>query len=108
MVVAEIGDFRRFPTPSHLMAYVGLVRSEYSSGNRRRQGEITKAGNGLVRRVLIEAAWTYRYPARQSYPIRRRSNICRGRSVRRPGRHKSGSAAACAIRANAASTTTPC
>lgn len=74
MVVAEIGDFRRFPTASHLMAYVGLVPSEHSSGDRRRQREITKAGNGLVRRVLIEAAWTHRYPARQSYRIRNRSN----------------------------------
>ena len=57
MVVAELGDFRRFATPGHLMAYVGLVPSEYSSGDRRRRGEITKAGNGLVRRVLVEAAW---------------------------------------------------
>jgi len=105
MVVAEIGDFRRFPTPAHLMAYVGLVPSEYSSGERRRRGEITKAGNRLVRRVLVEAAWTYRYPARQSYPIRQRSNhlpepirdkawkaqvrLCRRmRELRRRGKHR--------------------
>jgi len=73
MVVAEIGDFHRFPTARHLMAYVGLVPSEYSSGDRRKRGEITKAGNGLVRRVLVEAAWTYRFPARQSHLIRQRS-----------------------------------
>jgi transposase len=73
IVVAEIGDFRRFPTASHLMAYVGLVPSEYSSGERQKRGEITKAGNGVVRRALVEAAWTYRFPARQSYPIRSRS-----------------------------------
>ena len=73
MVVAEIGDFSRFPSPRHLMAYVGLVPSEYSSGARRKRGGLTKAGNGVVRRVLVEAAWTYRFPARQSYAIRRRS-----------------------------------
>ncbi len=73
MVAAEIGDFRRFPTAGHLMAYVGLVPSEHSSGERRKRGEITKAGNGVVRRVLVEAAWTYRYPARQSHRIRSRS-----------------------------------
>ncbi len=73
MVVAEIGDFRRFPTAGHLMAYVGLVPSEHSSGERRKRGEITKAGNGMVRRVLVEAAWSYRFPARQTYKIRSRS-----------------------------------
>tara|TARA_Y100001934_G_C12275581_1_gene737190 strand:- start:7 stop:318 length:312 start_codon:yes stop_codon:yes gene_type:complete len=45
LVVPEIGDFRRFPTPDHLMAYVGLVPSENSSGDRRRRGEINKAGD---------------------------------------------------------------
>jgi len=48
------------------MAYLGLVPSEASSGSKRRQGGITKAGNGAARRVLIEAAWTYRFPARIS------------------------------------------
>ncbi len=74
MMVAEIGDFDRFPSPRHLMAYVGLVPSEYSSGERRARGAITKAGNGLVRRVLVEAAWTYRFPARRSHAIRQRSD----------------------------------
>ena len=73
MVVAEIGDFRRFHTAGHLMAYVGLVPSEHSSGARRKRGEITKSGNAMVRRVLVEAAWSYRHPARQSYRIRNRS-----------------------------------
>ncbi len=73
MVAAEIGDFQRFPTAGHLMAYVGLVPSEYSSGDRRKRGKITKSGNAMVRRVLVEAAWTYRHPARQSSPIRARS-----------------------------------
>jgi transposase len=48
------------------MAYLGLVPSEQSSGQRRRQGGITKAGNGAARRLLIEAAWCYRFPARVS------------------------------------------
>ena len=48
------------------MAYLGLVPSEHSSGGTRRQGGITKAGNGAARRMLIEAAWSYRFPARIS------------------------------------------
>jgi len=48
------------------MAYLGLVPSEHSSGSKRRQGGITKAGNGAARRMLIEAAWSYRFPARIS------------------------------------------
>ena len=57
-VVAEVGDLRRFQ-PRRLMAFLGLVPSEYSSGERRRQGAITKSGNAHVRRVLCEAAWAY-------------------------------------------------
>jgi transposase len=65
-VVAEVGDFRRFANPRQLMAYLGLVPSEHSSGGSIRRGAITKAGNVLARRVLIEGAWTYRMPARVS------------------------------------------
>jgi len=65
-VVAEVGDFRRFATPRQLMAYLGLVPSEHSSGSTIRRGGITKAGNALARRVLIEGAWTYRMSARVS------------------------------------------
>jgi transposase len=65
-LVAELGDITRFANPRQLMAYLGLVPSEHSSGNRRRLGSITKAGNGAARRMLIEAAWTYRFPARIS------------------------------------------
>jgi transposase len=65
-VVAEVGDFRRFANPRQLMAYLGLVPSEHSSGGSIRRGGITKAGNALARRVLIEGAWTYRMPARVS------------------------------------------
>ena len=65
-LVAELGDITRFANPRQLMAYVGLVPSEHSSGRSRRQGGITKAGNHTARRVLIEAAWSYRFPARIS------------------------------------------
>jgi transposase len=71
-VVAELGDLTRFDTPRQLAAYVGLIPSEYSSGHARRQGGITKAGNGRARRVLIEAAWAYRYPAKVSLHIQQR------------------------------------
>jgi transposase len=67
--VAEIGDVRRFETPRQLMAYLGLVPSERSTGEQVRRGNITKAGNPRARRVLIEGAWTYRYPARLSRPL---------------------------------------
>ena len=58
-LVAEIGDFRRFDHPRELMAYLGLVPSEYSSGPSVRRGAITKAGNPHARRLLAEAAWAY-------------------------------------------------
>ncbi|KQW85192.1 MULTISPECIES: IS110 family transposase [unclassified Ensifer] len=65
-MIAELGDLSRFTNPRQLMAYLGLVPSEHSSGATRRQGGITKAGNGTARRMLIEAAWSYRFPARVS------------------------------------------
>ena len=74
-VVAEVGDFRRFANARQLMAYLGLVPSEHSSGNRIRRGGITKAGNVLARRVLIEGAWTYRMPARISRKLHDRNEI---------------------------------
>jgi transposase len=60
-LIAELGDFRRFGTPRQLMAYVGLVPREYSSGGKERRGGITKTGNAHVRRLLVEAAWHYRH-----------------------------------------------
>jgi len=63
-LVAELGDLTRFASPRQLMAYLGLVPSEDSSGQRRHQGSITKAGNAYARRALVEAAWAYRHPAR--------------------------------------------
>jgi transposase len=71
-VVAELGDLTRFDNPRQLAAFVGLTPSEYSSGERRRQGGITKTGNPRARRVLIEGAWAYRYPAKISAHIQRR------------------------------------
>lgn len=71
-VVAELGDLTRFDHPRQLAAFVGLVPSEYSSGSARRQGGITKAGNGRARRVLVEAAWAYRHPAKVSLHIQQR------------------------------------
>ena len=69
---AEVGDVRRFDTPRQLMAYLGLVPSESSTGEQVRRGGITKAGNRRVRRVLIEGAWTYRFPARKSRKLEER------------------------------------
>jgi transposase len=69
---AEVGDVRRFDTPRQLMAYLGLVPSEKSTGEQVRRGGITKAGNRRVRRVLIEGAWTYRFPARLSRALEER------------------------------------
>lgn len=65
-VVAETGDLSRFQNPRELMGYLGLVPSESSTGNKANRGGITKAGNGRARHMLVEAAWSYRYPPRVS------------------------------------------
>jgi transposase len=65
-MVAEIGDLTRVDTPRELMKFLGLIPSEYTSAERRRQGAITKAGNTQARRALVEGAWAYRYPAKVS------------------------------------------
>ena len=70
--VAEVGDLKRFKNPTELMSYLGLVPSEHSSGEKTRRGSITKSGNGHVRRVLVEAAWAYRLPARVSRVLLKR------------------------------------
>lgn len=72
-VMAELGDITRFDSPRQLMAYLGLVPSEYSSGKSTRRGGITKTGNGHVRKVLTEAAWCYRFPARKTAHLQRRA-----------------------------------
>jgi transposase len=71
-LVAELHDFRRFRSARSLMAYLGLVPSERSSGEQRRQGSITRAGNHHVRRLLVEAAWHHRHRPVPSQPLRRR------------------------------------
>jgi transposase len=71
-LVAELHDFRRFRRPRQLMAYLGMVPSEDSSGERTRRGAITKAGNSHARRLLIEAAWHYRHRPWVGRELRRR------------------------------------
>jgi transposase len=79
IIVAELHDFRRFHSARALMAYLGLVPSEHSSGEHARRGRITKAGNAFVRRVLIEAAWHYQH--RPSV-----GRVLRGRQAGQPAR----------------------
>jgi transposase len=69
---AEIGDVRRFETPRQLMSFLGLVPAESSTGETVRRSGLTLAGNRRARRALVEAAWTYRYPARVSETLRAR------------------------------------
>jgi transposase len=69
---AEIGDFHRFAHPKQLAGFLGLVPSEDTTGERRRQGAITKAGSKHARRLLVEAAWHYRLPPRISTTLERR------------------------------------
>ncbi len=71
-IIAELGDLTRFDNPRQLMAFLGLVPSQYSSGPRQRLGSITKTGNGHARRMLVEAAWAYRFPARILIDLRKR------------------------------------
>ena len=73
ILLAELGDISRFDSPKQLMAFLGLVPSEHSSGGRRRQGAITKTGNGHARRMLVESAWSYRFPARQTMHMKRKA-----------------------------------
>lgn len=78
-LAAELGDVRRFNSPRQLMAYVGLVPSEYSSGHRQHRGSVTKSGNAHVRHVLVQAAWHSRHPPSLSAELRKRQ---RGQSER--------------------------
>ncbi len=90
-ILAEVGDLGRFQTPRELMAWLGLVPSEASTGDRVRRFGITKAGNGRARRALIESAWCYRFPRASG---RRSSHGSRPRRRRRggsPGRPRRGS-----------------
>lgn len=71
-LVAELGDFKRFAHPREFMGYLGLVPSEHTSGEKRRLGPITKTGNSHARRMLIEAAWNYRFPPRLTSALQKR------------------------------------
>ncbi|MBW7907292.1 MAG: IS110 family transposase [Phycisphaerae bacterium] len=73
MVLAtELVDWRRFRSPRQLMAYLGLVPREHSSGDRERRGSLTKAGNTHCRHVLVQAAWAYRYQPKIGIALKRR------------------------------------
>lgn len=72
-IAAEMGDLKRFPTASSLMAYLGLVPSEHSSGATQRRGSITRTGNSRVRRLLVEAAHHYRHLPNLSRELRGRN-----------------------------------
>jgi transposase len=75
-IVSELGSLSRFPSPRPLMGYSGLVACEHSSGNRIQRGGITKAGNGHLRRVLVEAAWAYQHrPNVTGFLLRRQKNL---------------------------------
>jgi len=95
-LVAELGDLSRFANPRQLMAYLGLVPSEHSSGGSTRRGGLTKAGNGAARRLLIEAAWTYRFPARVSRELQLRQEEQPKPIPRSPGTRSCGCAPAIA------------
>ena len=71
---AEIGDFSRFERAGRLMSYIGLVPSEDTSGEKRRQGAITKTGSRHARRLLVEAAWHYRRAPAKGQTLRRRQD----------------------------------
>jgi len=71
-LLAELGDLSRFDHPRQLMGWLGVTPSEHSSGEKRRQGSITKNGNAYARKLLVEAAWSYQHPARVSPEIQRR------------------------------------
>jgi transposase len=80
-LAAEIGDFARFRRPRYLAGFVGIVPSEHSSGERRRQGHITKAGPGHARRLLVEAAQHYRHRPAVGIKLARRQADCDPRVI---------------------------
>jgi transposase len=95
-VLAEIGDLSRFQNPRELMGYLGLVPSENSTGDKVKRGGITKAGNGRARRILVEAAWSYRYPPRVSRDSSQRWRPHQGTCARLRGKRKPDCAGASA------------
>jgi transposase len=81
LILAELHDFRRFHSPRALMAYLGLVPSEDSSGEKHRRGRITKTGNTLVRRLLVETAWHYQHRPSIGVALARRRKGQPGRVI---------------------------
>lgn len=96
ILLAEIVDFQRFARPRPLMAYLGLVPSEYSSGEAEHRGAITKTGNAHARRVLVEAAWHYRHRPAVGPALAARSQGQPRPSSPRPGARSRGCIAAIA------------
>ena len=95
LIVTVLGDISRFDNARQLMSFVGLVPGERSSGSKRRQTGISKTGNAHVRRVLVEAAWSYRFPARKTAVLQRRAERALRQLYRpSPGRRRNGCAAA--------------
>jgi transposase len=82
-IASELGDARRFATAPRLMAFVGLVPTEHSSGAHHGRGAITKTGNAHLRRVLVEAAWHYRHPPRVGRALRLRQQRASAAMIRR-------------------------
>jgi transposase len=81
LILAELHDFRRFQSPRALMAYVGLVPGEDSSGEKHRRGRITRTGNALVRRLLVETAWHYQHRPTVGVALTRRRKGQPGRVI---------------------------
>jgi transposase len=81
LILAELHDFRRFQSPRALMAYLGLVPGEDSSGDKHRRGRITRTGNALVRRLLVETAWHYQHRPGVGVALARRRKGQPGRVV---------------------------
>jgi transposase len=81
LILAELHDFRRFQSPRALMAYLGLVPGEDSSGEKHRRGRITRTGNTLVRRLLVETAWHYQHRAGIGVALARRRKGQSGRVI---------------------------
>jgi transposase len=92
ILMTELGDITRFDNPRQLMSYLGLTPSEYSSGERRRQGGITKAGNSHARRALVEGAGPIGIPPRSAAICSFAWRSCPRRSRRSAGRRRSACA----------------
>ena len=81
LILAELHDFRRFASAPALMAYLGLVPGEDSSGEKHRRGRITRTGNALVRRLLVETAWHYQHRPNIGVALTRRRKGQPGRVI---------------------------